>query len=149
MLLTNLGAAEGKNNSTRYKRKLKDWKCTKEGKTKILCLGTWFNTISWRFKSRHALCLLDHVTCHVVCRHSFISEPVREKDWIIILLTAHRTDASSDFLCLTLLYFILLYFTLLYILLPLESKQCPLTLASVLACAGPREELRFGSNSET
>ena len=36
MLLTNLGAAEGKNNSTLYNRKLKDWNCTKEGKAKIL-----------------------------------------------------------------------------------------------------------------
>ena len=30
-----------------------------------------------------------------------------------------------------------------YVLLPLESKQCPLTLASVLAYAGPVDEPRF------
>ena len=33
-------------------------------------------------------------------------------------------------------------------LLPLESKQCPLTLAWVLACADPAEELWFWSKNE-
>ena len=32
--------------------------------------------------------------------------------------------------------------------LPLESKQCPLTLASVLACADSADELRLWSESE-
>ena len=33
------------------------------------------------------------------------------------------------------------------ILLPLESKQCSLTIASVLACADPTDEIRFWSKS--
>ena len=120
-------------------------------------------------------------------RHSFILEPVRERDLIIISLLVYRTAALLFFL-FTLPYsplqFYLIpspflpYFTLSFrldriflnclpsffeqkdfelknlslshphsILLPLESKQCPLAQASILACADSADELRFSSMS--
>ena len=78
------------------------------------CVGMSFNAIGSNFKLRHAHCLHDHVIGHVVCRHSFIFEPVRKRDLIIILLTAYRTGLLTSLLYFTLLYFTLLYFTLLY-----------------------------------
>ena len=134
------------------------------------CVGTWFNAIGSIFKFRRAPCLHDHVTGHVVRRHSFVLELVREKDSIIIHLLAYRTARLTSFFCYLILLssFVLLYsrfFTLFSlpsclvknnrnslsssfgqkysglknysfsplhsILLPLESKHCPLTLASI------------------
>ena len=89
------------------KRKLKDWNCTKGRKTKISkCVGMWFNAMGSKFKFRHARCLHDHATGHVVCRQSFILELIRERDSIIIYLVAYRTAA--------LLLSLLPYFTLLF-----------------------------------
>ena len=165
------------------KKKAEGLELHKRRKRKISkCVGMWFNAIGSIFIFRHALCLHDHVTGHVVCRHSFILELVRERDSIIIHLLAYPMGA----LLLSLLpYFTLLFpFTLLpflfsllslpsctpkinliylsysyeqnysglkklfllashSILSPPESKRCPLTLASVLACAGSVDELRF------
>ena len=46
-----------------------------------------FKEIGSIIKFRHAPCLHVHVIGHVVCRHSFILELVRERDSINILLT--------------------------------------------------------------
>ena len=76
------------------------------------CVGMWFNAIGSILKFRHAPCLHDHATGHVVCRHSFILELVRERDSIIIHLLAYRTAA----LPLSLLPYLTLFFP--FILLP-------------------------------
>ena len=167
----------------RHKGKLNGLELHKGRKSKnSKCVGMWFNAIGSLFKFRHAPCLHDHVTGHVVSRHSFNLELVWERDSIIIHILAYRTAHLTSF-PFTLLYsplsfyFTLFHFTLLSlpsclvkinlnspsssfghkrsglknysithlhsILLPLESKQCPLTLASVLACADSAGELRF------
>ena len=80
----------------------------------------WFNAIGSIFNFRHAPCLHDHVTGHVVCRLSFILELVQERDSIIIHLLAYQTAA----LLLSLLpYLTLLFpFTLFPFLFTLLSR---------------------------
>ena len=134
------------------------------------CVGTLFNAIGSIFKIRHAPCLHDHVTGHVIRRHSFILEPVRESD------SPYHLPYGTPYL------YSLLYFTLLYSLSPfyldkfifLSPNSLPFffrqsfseleklipsrililyswhwrlnsvqTVASVLACADSPDELRF------
>ena len=69
------------------------------------------------------------------------------------LLTDGTPRSSSDLLSSSLVF----HFTSpspvlllpIPLLLKLESKQCPLTLASVLACADSADEIRFRSKSES
>ena len=59
-------------------------------------------------------------------------------------IQSHKNILSTIFLLTWKNFTFLLQF---FILLPLESKQCPLTLASVLACADSADELLFWSLS--
>ena len=59
-------------------------------------------------------------------------------------IQSHKNILSTSFLLTYKNSPFLLHF---FILLPLQSKQCPLTLASVLACADSADELLFWSLS--
>ena len=88
----------------------------------------WFNAIGSIFNFRHAPCLHDHVTGHVVCRHSFILELVQERDTIIIHLLAYRTAASPlSFLPYLPLLFRFTIFAFLFTLL-----FCPFCLVKII-----------------
>ena len=91
------------------KGKLKGLELQKRRKSKnSKCVGMWFNAIGSIFKFRHAPCLHDYVTGHVICRHSFSLELVREKD-SIILFTYSLTGRNA------LLLSLLPYLTLLFL----------------------------------
>ena len=63
----------------------------------------------------------------------------KSKLFFSLCLSGHNIVSPIFFLT----YKISLSLLTQFILLPLESKQCPLTLASVLACADSADELRF------
>ena len=82
-----MGAVEGKNNSTRYKRKPKDWSCTKEGKAKIHNALERGSTRLAKYSNldMHHACMITSLVMWYsawsrdwkeVCRHNFILETI-------------------------------------------------------------------------
>ena len=100
-LLTNLEAAVGKNN-TQYKRKLKEWNCTKEGNGKIL------NALE---RGSTRLALYSNKDTHAVT--SLCSWYGKNRSNIIHLL-AYRTAYLSYLTLLSYFTLFLLYLTLLF-----------------------------------
>ena len=115
MLLTNLGAELVKGRIIWYKRKLKDWNCTKGMKRKISkSVGMWFNAIG----------LYGHVTGDVVWLHFGAGAGKRLDHYLLTRLPGGGHIPSLYSLSfLPCLLFLLAWLKLISILFPLSSDE--------------------------